>query len=328
MKTTLKTARKIVIAEFEAEIKKIDFIPVHVKNELINLFSCYTPFKERAYFFKSILSSVNFDNNLSKLFYLGIESAFISYYCKDDIIDNTTGRALNINEGLSKYSISLLQSDLMLELAYFWLNVFNEKTENIASLKNTHSSFLQLSLGQLLSLNMTIENYPDPNFVEKLCYYKSGSLYENGLSALSKLINNKQDFLILKKAGRLIGTGSQIRNDIEDIIVNSKNTENDFMEDLRNAQANYVLAHFFNSELSESEFQTITKYFNKDISRPVNQDIVFELLESKNAISKSIIKLDNIKNEILLELSSLSNTNLSNDISNYAEYLLSIHPKL
>ncbi len=328
MKTTLKTVRKIVTAEFEAEIKKIDFIPVHVKNELLNLFSSYTPFKERAYFFKSILHSVNFDNDLSKLFYLGIESAFISYYCKDDLIDNTIGRALNINEGLSNHSISLLQSDIMLELAYYWLNVFNEKTDNAVSLKDIHSSFLQLSIGQLLSLNKTIKNYPDPKFVEKLCYYKSGSLFEKGLSVLRKLINNENDFLILQKAGRLIGTGSQIRNDIEDIILSSKNTENDFMEDLKNAQANFVLAHFFNSELSESEFQTISKYYNREFNSSKDQDIIFELLESKNAISKSIIKLDNIKNEILSELPSLSDNNLSDDMSNYVEHLLSIHPKL
>ena len=330
MKTILKKEVYKIENEFKDVIENLTYIPISIRNEISKIFSIYTPFKERAYFFKLILEFFNVDSLWSRMFYLGIEAAFVSYYVKDDIVDNTKGRALGYSNKFDSCNTFLLYSDILLEVSHGLINSFSENFGKKISVQCFHKALLQLSLGQLLSLNKDINKYPTPTELANICYLKSGALYESGVSMLSYFINDSQNIQILKSISISLGIGSQIRNDIEDFIISPVDSNDDsILEDISNGQANYVLSHFFNDNPSKIELLEISKYYNKNnYSKVENQDTIIEILESKKSISKSILDLNELKQRINEELYSLLNNDLADVLTKYANNILSIHPKL
>jgi geranylgeranyl pyrophosphate synthase len=314
--------------EFNTEIEKLDYLPTSVRIELLLLFEQYNPYKERAFFFKTILDSLGVDKSISKMFYLGIESAFISYYCKDDLIDGTTFKPLRFSERMHIHNQKLLHSDILLEISHKFLNSFAQNFDNRVQLNFLYKALQQLSIGQLISLRNSIKNYPSSQELIKICYLKSGSLFEAGILSLSNLILNLKDYEILLDSYKLFGIGSQLRNDIEDFILVPDSTNRGILEDLSNGQANYVLSLFFESEPSEIEILEIARFYSKNSKKTNYQDDIFEILENRQCISNSILKLKEIRDQIIVNLSNYSDPVLSGKLSKYIDYFLTIHSYL
>lgn len=312
MKKCLKDSAENIVNESIIEIQKIQIFDTEIKSKLIEAIRLYTPLKERAFLIKTIGEEYNLDLNLLKHLYLGIEIVFVSYYIKDDIIDNAHSRynkEIFIN-GIEK---SLIISDILLEIGHSLILDYIKLLNKEIDVCLIYHSLQNLSLGQYVSLNCDFDNYPTIEDLFKICYFKSGALFESSIKMLKPLFFNKTDFEILVQYAKLFGIASQIRNDIEDFILEPHLEHQDILKDLINGQANFVLS-VYNSQVNKNttSYQKLKKYFKKNDENVIQiQDEVFKLLEdNENAISISILHLNNYKTTIYNLLSKLENIEL------------------
>lgn len=292
-------------------------VPEEHHEELFNIFIIYTPYKERYYIFNQLSKLLPVELVQAELFSLAMEVSFVSCYCKDDLIDHNTKRLKN--SSLSKEQL-LLYADILLSFSFECMEKFqrlNHKRDwgtgsyrSLVSMLN--QSILELNLGQLQSLNKSLDSYPSIKETLHMCYLKAGALYKAGAQILCMAMSTLEAIKTLPWILEQIGTYTQVRNDIENFIINPTSEDgHNALEDLANGQANFLLSVF--CERAKQACPELLEglqafYAKKDLNRS-HQLTIFELLEEVEAVSVAIRTLNKARENIAKQIEGCTAAN-------------------
>jgi geranylgeranyl pyrophosphate synthase len=282
----------------------------------------YCPLKERSFLLKLIADGYDISFKRVETLALGVELSFISYYLKDDIIDNTKFR--NGNETLPQkkgIGYALLIADLVLEIGHSLLlqYVTREKIVN----NNLFQPYIKLVTGQLKAeLVDQFENFQTINSMD-IPTLKGGSVFESLTYNLQHLIADKSDYNKITLISKNIGTLLQIRNDIEDFLSDPSLTHQTPLSDLTTGKFNYVLSEFCKiNSTGTPEFEQLKKYWNLHLPCPEKvQDEIYELLEKRSTILTTLNDLFKKITEIESLIKSLNNKKIINNLITYTNII-------
>lgn len=295
--------------------KKVEtpYLSQEIVSYACEIFRIYTPMKERSFLLYMIADAYDIELDKITSYALGVEMIFASYYAKDDIIDSI--HKLD-------FAKRILICDFLNEQGHLLIRDYSTIVEG----------FLNLVKGQFLS--ECFESITEMINIKPILipYYKAGSLFESMIDVFKPFIQNKylSDFLLLKEISRDIGTWLQIKNDIQDFLININIEEENLilrrkkvLEDLLQGKFNYVLA----MSARKRELVTIlNRYWKSDLDVTDElQDLVFSVLEEENIISLCIVELENIITQIIHKAKLLNNELIKEEIIKYEKEILQIY---
>lgn len=289
------------------EINNIPLPDFKLKEYLYKAFCHYAPNKERAYIVNSIARYYGFDSKLNYYLESGLEIIFTAYYLRDDLIDNQPKiLGETINELTSK-KFSMI-ADILSEIGNSQIAKYCNQLNGLFS-EFVFTGFQSLSYGQLLGLDngymIGIEDYL------KIAYHKNGAMMEYAIKMFQPIFPWKKDLEILIDFAKNFGIASQVRNDIEDFLIDKQIGQP--LQDLKNNQANFVLS---------VHFDRLKKQINLNYNTKSQCEIVSFF---SGDLAFAIRFLNELRNLLVEEINSLSNEKCKTELKKIATKLLFIN---
>lgn len=289
------------------------YLSNEIKSYACEVFRIYTPMKERSFLLYMIAYAYDIESDKIIPYALGVEMIFASYYAKDDIIDSVSK---------SDFAKQILICDFLNEQGHILINNQSAIVESFSNLvKGQFLSECFESISEMINI--------EPTFIP---YYKAGSLFESMIDIFKPFMQNNysSDLFLLKEISRDIGTWLQIKNDIQDFLINTNIEEENLrlrkkraLEDLLQGKYNYVLAMGArNSKMTN----ILNRYWksNLDVTDDL-QDYIFSILEEENIISNCILQLENTRTKITHKAKLLNNRFIIKEITKYEEEILQMY---
>ena len=159
-------------------------------------------------------------------------------------------------------------------LSLLWRNESMDKNIVRQVVDDFQSAFRDLFVWQ--HMQSALEGIPEVSEGQciDLAFWRTGRLLQLCLTAPAAL-NGASDHVLssLSEYGRLFGIAFQLRDDIIDFIGEEELIGKPVLGDLRNAQPNFVLAHFF-AHASQEIKQRLLQYWSKRDIQPDTSEIL------------------------------------------------------
>ena len=193
-----------------------------------------------------------------------IEMIHAASLLHDDVIDEaTTRRGVDSINALFGNKTAIMLGDILYSKAFFELTSLPQPIPQIVS-----SAVTELSLGELLDVELAQSFNPDKEAYLEMIYKKTGSLIE--ASAKGAAILAGKDVKAYGLYGKNLGVAFQIVDDILDITQDSQTLGKPAMHDFREGKTTLPYIYLYEA-LSESDRQQLEKLHAKELSEEENR---------------------------------------------------------
>ncbi|WP_281950954.1 polyprenyl synthetase family protein [Nitrosophilus kaiyonis] len=225
-----------------------------------------------------------------------IEMIHAASLLHDDVIDDAMTRrgAPSIN-ALYGNKTSIMFGDILYSKAFFELAKFESEIAKIVS-----NAVTQLSIGELLDVNLTKNFNTDIDIYLDMIYKKTASLIEASAECAAILSDKDKDAYAIY--GKNLGLAFQIVDDILDIVADEKKLGKPTMNDFKEGKVTLPYIYLYNA-LEEKDKEKLKSLFKKEVNAQEKEWIKNKMIQT-NSIQKAINYAQKLGNEAINAIDS------------------------
>jgi len=225
-----------------------------------------------------------------------IEMIHAASLLHDDVIDDAMTRrgAPSIN-AIYGNKTSIMFGDILYSKAFFELSKFNSEIA-----KTVSNAVTELSIGELLDVNLAQNFNTDIDLYLSMIYKKTASLIEASAKSAAILSGKDKDAYAIY--GRNLGIAFQIVDDILDIVSDEEKLGKPAMNDFKEGKVTLPYIYLYNS-LNEKDKDILKSLFKKEVNPEEKEWIKNKMMET-NSIQKAIDFAQNLGKEAINAIDS------------------------
>ena len=225
-----------------------------------------------------------------------IEMIHAASLLHDDVIDDAMTRrgAPSIN-AIYGNKTSIMFGDILYSKAFFELSKFNSEIA-----KTVSNAVTELSIGELLDVNLAQNFNTDIDLYLSMIYKKTASLIEASAKSAAILSGKDKDAYAIY--GRNLGIAFQIVDDILDIVSDEEKLGKPAMNDFKEGKVTLPYIYLYNS-LNEKDKDILKSLFKKEANPEEKEWIKNKMMET-NSIQKAIDFAQNLGKEAINAIDS------------------------